>query len=125
MYHSYKFDQIFEEILVSLNNYISKIIKSCVKIKGSKTYIKTKSLFIESDEIQIKILGNVIKRISKNYYPPRTMKILNLLKRVKSKKNIKFTLGGCILERSKDNLVILRENNRKINQKNQQFKKLI
>jgi tRNA(Ile)-lysidine synthase len=109
----------------TLNNYISKIIKSCVKIKGSKTYIKTKSLFIESDEIQIKILGNVIKRISKNYYPPRTMKILNLLKRVKSKKNIKFTLGGCILERSKDNLVILRENNRKINQKNQQFKKLI
>ena len=109
----------------TLDNYISKVIKSCVKTKGNKTYVKTKSLFVESEEIQIKILGSVIKQISKNYYPPRSMKILNLLKRVKSKKNIICTLGGCILERSKGNLVILRENNSKINQKNQQSNKLI
>ena len=50
-----------------------------------------------------------IKHISKNYYPPRARKVLNLISRIKSEKEIKVTLGGCLINKRQNNLIISKE----------------
>ena len=64
---------------------------------------------LESNEIQLKILSNCIKDVSKSYYPPRAKKIITLLNRVKSDKKLKSTLGGCVIQKIHNNLLIYKE----------------
>ena len=61
------------------------------------------------NEIQLKIFSNCIKNVSKNYYPPRAKKVLNLLSRVRSNEKIKATLGGCVINKYTKNLIISKE----------------
>jgi len=44
--------------------------------------------------------------ISGSYYPPRSIKIINLIERLKKNNFIKSTLGGCIIE-DKNNFVLI------------------
>ena len=59
------------------------------------------------------LLSMVIKNFSKSYYPPRSKKVLNVLKRLNSSKKTKLTLGGCLLEKSGNYLYITKEMPRK------------
>ena len=93
----------------TLNTYISKVEKSCVLIKKKKTTISLRNFSLESNEIQLKILSNCIKDVSKSYYPPRAKKIITLLNRVKSDKKLKSTLGGCVIQKIHNNLLIYKE----------------
>jgi len=93
----------------TLNLYIKKIEKNCIIKKNNTTHINLNFFFLENNEIQIKIFNNCIKTISKNYYPPRAKKVLNLLSRVRSNEKIKATLGGCLISRHKKNLIISKE----------------
>ena len=93
----------------TLNFYIERTEKNCVIKKVNTISINLKKFFLENDEIQLKIFSNCIKKISKNYYPPRAKKVLNLISRVRSNKSSKATLGGCVIIRSKKNLIISKE----------------
>ena len=93
----------------TLNSYIFKIEKICVTRKKKESTINLKFFSLENDEIQLKILSNCIKNISKKYYPPRAKKIINLLNKVKINKNLKVTLGGCIIYKNDSNLVVYKE----------------
>jgi len=93
----------------TLNTYISKVEKSCVIKKRKETVINLKNLSEENDEIQLKIFSNCIKDVSKSYYPPRAKKIVNLLNNSKSELKSKFTLGGCVIQKNNNNLVIYKE----------------
>ena len=93
----------------TLNTYISKIEKNCVTKKKKKIVISLSSLSTESEEIKLKIISNCITKISKNYYPPRAKKVLNLLNGIKLDKKIKSTLGGCVIHKIQNNLVIYKE----------------
>ena len=93
----------------TLNNYLERIIVSCVKRKRNETLINLKKLYLESNEIKLKILSNAIRDFSKSYYPPRSKKVFNALKQFNSDKKIKLTLGGCFLEKSGDYLSIRKE----------------
>jgi len=93
----------------TLNFYTERIEKNCVIKKDNTISINLKKFFLENDEIQLKIFSNCIKKISKNYYPPRAKKVLNLLSRVRSNESPKATLGGCVIIRSKKNLIISKE----------------
>ena len=93
----------------TLNSYILRIEKSCTIKKNNKIFINLKSFLLENNEIQLKIFSNCIKNVSKNYYPPRAKKVLNLLTRVKSDEKLKATLGGCLINKSQDNLIIYKE----------------
>jgi tRNA(Ile)-lysidine synthase len=93
----------------TLNSYIQKIEKKC-SIKKKKTIVINLNFFLlENKDIQFKIFSNNIKYISKYYYPPRAKKVLNLLSRVKAKKDLKATLGGCIIIKRQNNLIISKE----------------
>ena len=93
----------------TLNSYISKIEKICVTKEKKGLIINLKFFSLENDEIQLKVLSNCIKNISKKYYPPRAKKIINLLDKVKINKNLKVTLGGCIIYKNNSNLVVYKE----------------
>jgi len=93
----------------TLNDYISRVEKSCTTKKKKEITINLKNFSLENNEIQLKIFSNCIKNISKKYYPPRAKKVLNLLKILKSKESLKATLGGCIVKKAHNNLVIYKE----------------
>ena len=89
--------------------FIQKIENNCLVKKNNIITINLKKFLIENSEIQLKIFGNCIKKISKNYYPPRAKKILNLLNRIGSSQKLKATLGGCVINIDKKKLTISKE----------------
>ena len=93
----------------TLNNYLEKVIESCVKRKKNETLVNLKKLFLESNEIKLKTLSYAIRDFSNTYYPPRSKKILNVIKRFDSIGKVKLTLAGCFLEKSGDYLSIKKE----------------
>ena len=52
------------------------------------------------------IFSDILSLISGAYYPPRSKKIISLIDRVKKAKFNKSTLGGCIIEK-KDNFILI------------------
>ena len=93
----------------TLNSYIYKVEKTLLINKKNKIFIKLKPFLLENKEVQLKIFSNCIKKTSNSYYPPRAKKTLSLLSRVKSDKKLKATLGGCIISKLQNNLIIYKE----------------
>ena len=59
----------------------------------------------------MRIFKKSILNISKSYYSPRSKKILNLIYNIKSsKKAVKFTLGGCLILKDKNQVILTKEN---------------
>jgi tRNA(Ile)-lysidine synthase len=85
----------------TLNSYIQKI--------ENTISINLKNFLHENKDIQLKIFSNSFKFISKNYYPPRAKKVLNLLGRVENEKELKATLGGCMVIKRQNSLIISKE----------------
>ena len=67
-----------------------------VKIMKGSLFDKFK--YLES-EIKIRLINESIKKIKKNYYNPRSKKVINLIKNLEEKKFKKMTLGGCVISR--------------------------
>ena len=80
-----------------------------MKTKKKQTLINLKNLFLEPDEIKLKVLGNEIKTFSKSYYPPRSKKVMNLINEKEFKTRNKLTLGGCLLKKVGNLLIITKE----------------
>ena len=93
----------------TLNNYIFKLYNKSVFLKKNKAYVNYSHISNESEEVQLKLLGKVLKNYTKSYYPPRSKKVLSLINSINSKKQKKFTLGGCIIEKSGNLLSIKKE----------------
>ena len=97
----------------TLNTYISNVEKNCVTKKKKETVISLNNFLLENKEIQLKVFSNCIKNVSKNYYPPRAKKIVNLLNKIKIDDKLKITLGGCVIQKVYNNLVIFKEKYKK------------
>ena len=52
------------------------------------------------------IIQQSIKSITNSYYSPRSKKILKLIDRVQTEKNLKQTLGGCYIVRQNNHLIL-------------------
>ena len=63
----------------------------------------------ESSEVIFRTLNEIISKISGKYYPPRGKDVNNLIFRIKSRKFNKLTLGGCIIEKDFNFLIIKKE----------------
>ena len=94
----------------SINFYKNKAIHNYVTILSKdKCDISIRLFSNESDEIIFKLFSDILSLISKTYYPPRSRKVLNLIKRLKNLKYKKSTLGGCIIEKKGEIISILKE----------------
>ena len=86
----------------TIDHYFKLTFKKIVKKKTNKFQINKKDLFSLNDELQLKILGFLIKSLSKSYYPPRSKKVFTALRFLNLPKEIKYQLGGCILINKKN-----------------------
>ena len=109
------YDQIFRSIKnlavsrITLEKYVSQITKKLViKSKGQVSVNFSKFCKLD-DEIKSKIIYDSIKHVSKNYYNPRFKKVHNLIKTLKFQKDMKNTLGGCIILKNKGKLIFRKE----------------
>jgi tRNA(Ile)-lysidine synthase len=83
----------------TLNLITAKFFKENVDIKKNKATIRVNFFLQEAEELRLKILSNILKKISKTYYQPRSIKVLNLLEKIRKQDKFKSTLGGCIIEK--------------------------
>ena len=51
----------------------------------------------------------MVKEFTKSYYPPRSKKITSLINRLKKSNYNKSTLGGCVVEKNNNFILISKE----------------
>jgi len=62
-----------------------------------------------NQEMKMRVFKKAIKDFTKSYYSIRSKKIFNLIDKIKVKKNAKLTLGGCIISREKNRIILKKE----------------
>ena len=91
----------------AINFYKNKALSKHASFMSKNRCLLNKSIFSEeAEEIIFKSCSDILSLISGTYYPPRSKKIINLIERLKKKNFIKSTLGGCIIEK-KDNFILI------------------
>jgi len=109
------YDRIFQSIknLASsrdtLDLYFNKIYKDMVNKKKNKILINLENLNNLNQEMKMRVFKKSIKDFTNTYYSPRSKKIFNLINQIKTKKNAKLTLGGCIIARKKKHIILEKE----------------
>jgi len=94
----------------ALNFYKNKALYKHVSFVSKNKCLINKSLFLEeAGEIIFKCFSDVLSLVSGTYYPPRSKKITDLIYRLKKNNFIKSTLGGCIIEKKDNFILILQE----------------
>ena len=110
------YDQVFQSIknLASsrdtLDLYFNRIYKNLINKKKNKILINLKSLNSLNQEMKMRVFKKSIKDFTNAYYSPRSKKIFNLINQIKAKKNAKLTLGGCVILREKNHIILKKEN---------------
>ena len=103
-----EYDQIIRSIKnlaaskATIDEYVKKLLKEIVTKSGNELIIDLKKFKSINHDIKISIINYAIKKIKKNYYNPRSKKVINLIKNIESKNFKKSTLGGCVFSKKKD-----------------------
>ena len=96
----------------ALNFYKNKALHEYVSfLPKNKCLINTQIFSEEAGEIIFKSFSDILSLVSGTYYPPRSKKIISLIDRIKKAKCNKSTLGGCVVEK-KDNFVLISKEQR-------------
>ena len=91
----------------ALNFYKNKALyKHATFVSKDRCLINKQIFSEEAGEIIFKSFSDILSLVSETYYPPRSKKIIDLIDRLKKKIFIKSTLGGCIVEK-KDNFILI------------------
>ena len=93
----------------TLDQYFNKIYKNTVNKKNSIIMINLKNFNKINQEMKMRVFKKAIKDFTKAYYSTRSKKIFNLIDKIKAKKNAKLTLGGCIISREKNRIILKKE----------------
>ena len=90
--------------------YVNENLKknSFFLVNKNKSILNTE-FFSQPHEIILRSLSDLIKKIGKNHYPVRGKKIEKLMNEIKQKSYLKLTLGGCILKKVKETVIISKE----------------
>ena len=99
----------------SIKFYVDRNLKkNVVFLKRKNIHILNLNFFDQSHEIIFRSLTNLIQKTGNKYYPVRGKSIIELIKRINEKSLIKVTLGGCIVERVNETILITQENSHKV-----------
>jgi len=94
----------------ALNYYKNKALHKHVSfITKNKCLVSNQMFLEESQEIVFKSFSDILSLVAGKYYPPRSKKIINLINRIKKNKYEKSTLGGCVVEKKDNFLIVLKE----------------
>ena len=100
--------------LVSANEaliyYKKKSLQKHVSfLSKDKCAISEKIFAEEANEIIFKSFSDILSLVSGTYYPPRSKKIISLINRLKKSNYSKSTLGGCVIEKNNNYILISKE----------------
>jgi len=91
----------------AINFYKNKALSKHAYFFSKNKCIINEKIFSEEDsEIVFKSFSDVLSLVSGTYYPPRSKKIISLINRVKNTNYRKSTLGGCVVEKN-DNFILI------------------
>ena len=94
--------------------YISRNIEeNAIYFENKQNFFLKRNFFYQPNEIVFRSLSSLLNKISKRYYSPRGKSLVELINKVKFKDFKKSTLGGCIVEKINESVLISREKPKK------------
>ena len=106
------YNQIFKSICNlsisrdTLDFHFKKIFQDLTYSKKNQITINQVKFYKLNQEMRMRVLGKCIKDISKSYYSQRSKKIINLDKSLGMKNNSQLSLGGCLIFKDKNQILI-------------------
>ncbi len=111
-----KFKMTFEN-LISSNNSIEFFVQKNISensyispSKNNKRALLTSKFFGSTDEIILRSFTKILQDISGRYFPARGKGVSRIINQIKQKSLTKTTLGGCVIEKLENSVVISKEN---------------
>ena len=110
-----KFKMTFENLISSNNSiefFVQKNISENSHISPSKNNKALLSLkfFSSTDEIILRSFTKILQDISGRYFPARGKGVSRIINQIKQKSLTKTTIGGCVIEKIENSVVISKEN---------------
>ena len=113
-----KFKMTFENLISSNNSiefFVQKNISENSYISPSKNNNNDKALlsskfFSSTDEIILRSFTKILQDISGRYFPARGKGVSRIINQIKQKSLTKTTIGGCVIEKIENSVVISKEN---------------
>ena len=111
-----KFKMTFEN-LISSNNSIEFFVRKNIsenssiglsKNNNSRALLSSK-FFSSTDEIILRSFTKILQDISGRYFPARGKSVLKTLDEIRQKSILKTTVGGCVIEKLENSVVIYKE----------------
>ena len=109
----------YDQIIKSINNLASsretlddlltKASIETIKKFKDKILINRSKFNDYNKEFKIRLINQSIKIIKKNYYNPRSKKVVKLIEMLDRPNFKKYTLGGCVFLEEKDKICVKRE----------------
>ena len=94
----------------NIKYYVEENLKKNLTILSFKdNAILKKNFFSHSDEVVFRSFTEVLRIIGKKYYPVRGKKIDKVLQSIKAKSSFKLTLGGCVIKKVNDTIIVSKE----------------
>ncbi|MFL2853843.1 MAG: tRNA lysidine(34) synthetase TilS [Candidatus Pelagibacter sp.] len=111
-----KFKMTFEN-LISSNNSIEFFVQKNIsenssispsKYNNSRAFLSSK-FFSSTDEIILRSFTKILQDISGRYFPARGKSVSRILDQIRQKSILKTTIGGCVIEKIENSVVIYKE----------------
>ena len=95
---------------LSIEFYTKKNLENNVTILRQKNIVILKeNFFSQSSEVIFRSLTKVIKIVGKKYYAVRGKKIDKVIDLIRAKSSFKVTLGGCIIKKVNETVILTKE----------------
>ena len=105
------------ENLISSNNSIEFFVQKNISensfispSKNNNKAILSLKFFSSTDEIILRSFTKILQDISGRYFPARGKGVSRIINQIKQKSFTKTTIGGCVIEKIENSVVISKEN---------------
>ena len=93
-----------------VNFYVNKNLnKNTIYFEKKDRLILNKNFFIQSYEVIFRSLSDCLRMVGKKYYPVRGKKLDRIISDIKNDSLSRVTLGGCIVEKVNQTIIISKE----------------
>ena len=93
-----------------VNYYVNQnLIVNSSLVDKSKKLILNENFFMQPSEVVFRSFSQSLKIVSNKYYPARGKKIDIIIRDIKNNQSFKKTLGGCIIEKFNQTVIISEE----------------
>ena len=111
-----KFKMTFENLISSNNSvefFVQKNISENSSISlsknGNSRAFLSSEFFSSTDEIILRSFTKILQDISGRYFPARGKRVSKTIHQIRQKSVLKTTIGGCVIEKIENSVVIYRE----------------